>query len=209
MMLRYSNKYFLSLLLLAHAATTSTVHGWIVMSPIQQTIVSNSQTTTILNMMSDGSESVPQPTTFREAEILGLRFMQENKHEEALETFKAGLKLPGSRKDVIRTQLVSGPSPVGGSAGGRESKDVQTLDEFELQAAHYNLACANAQLGNVDEAVGNLKKCFDCGFDNYATVRGDPDLSNLQGTYEFNDLMEEYDGSSGGFNPFGFFGGKK
>ena len=65
--------------------------------------------------------------------------------------FTKGLKLPGSRPDVVRTKLVSGPSPVGGSAGGTESQFVLSLDEFELQAAHYNMACAHARLGNPKE----------------------------------------------------------
>jgi hypothetical protein len=61
------------------------------------------------------------------------------------------MKLPGSRPDVMRTKLLSGPSPVGGAFGGLESSRVMTLDEFELQAAHYNMACAYAQLGNAVE----------------------------------------------------------
>jgi len=151
----------------------------------------------------------PPPTTFREAEILGLRLMQEQNHEAALQTFQAGLKLPGSRKDVIRTQSLKGASPVGGSTGGRESTHVATLDEFEYQAAHYNLACAHAQLGQIDDAVSNLRQCFDCGFDNYATVRGDPDLATLQETLEFQDLLDTYDPPGTGLfpNPFGFLGG--
>lgn len=69
------------------------------------------------------------------------------------------MKLPGSRKDIIRTQTLSGPSPVGGSAGGREGRVVQTLDEFELQAAHYNIACASARLGNIAEVrVGRRRR---------------------------------------------------
>eukprot|EP00562_Extubocellulus_spinifer_P030842 CAMPEP_0178704874 /NCGR_PEP_ID=MMETSP0699-20121125/14453_1 /TAXON_ID=265572 /ORGANISM="Extubocellulus spinifer, Strain CCMP396" /LENGTH=62 /DNA_ID=CAMNT_0020352331 /DNA_START=703 /DNA_END=894 /DNA_ORIENTATION=+ len=47
--------------------------------------------------------------------------------------------------------MLSGPSPVGGSQGGTEGKLVMGLDEFELQAAHYNIACAEARLGNVAE----------------------------------------------------------
>lgn len=61
------------------------------------------------------------------------------------------MKLPGSRPDVLRTKSLSGPSPVGGSFGGTESQDVMSLDDFELQAAHYNMACAHARLGNLDE----------------------------------------------------------
>jgi hypothetical protein len=48
--------------------------------------ISKSQKRTILSS-SPGDESSPTPTleTFREAEIVGLRFMQEGKHEQALE----------------------------------------------------------------------------------------------------------------------------
>ena len=45
------------------------------------------------------------------------------------------MALPGSKSDVVRTKSLSGPSPVGGSMGGFESKNTLTLDEFELQAA--------------------------------------------------------------------------
>lgn len=65
--------------------------------------------------------------------------------------FKNGMKLPGSRADVVRTKLLSGPSPVGGAFGGLESSRILSLDEFELQAAHYNMACAYARLGNAAE----------------------------------------------------------
>ena len=61
------------------------------------------------------------------------------------------MKLPGTRPDVLRTKALSGPSPVGGAFGGTESQRVMTLDDFELQAAHYNMACAHARLGNLDD----------------------------------------------------------
>ena len=57
---------------------------------------------------------------------------------------------------MVRTKSLSGPSPVGGSMGGFDSQSVQPLDEFELQAAHYNIACAHAQLGNVDEVCFSI-----------------------------------------------------
>jgi hypothetical protein len=59
------------------------------------------------------------------------------------------MKLPGSRPDVVRTKSLSGPSPVGGAFGGTESVKVLALDDFEKQAAHYNMACAHARLGNL------------------------------------------------------------
>lgn len=173
-------------------------------------------------------KDMTKPTTFREAEVLGLRLMQQGNYEEALKgkmnshpdhqdnklthslydtivAFQDGLQLKGSRQDVIRTKRLSGPSPVGGSTGGMESRNVETLDEFELQAAYYNMACAQSQLGNLAEAVVALQTAFDNGFDNFATVRGDPDLDPIKGEKEFEKLMKTYEPKMG-FNPFGLFG---
>jgi len=149
------------------------------------------------------SEATEGPTTFREAEVLGLRQMQEGSYEEALKTFKDGMKLPGSRPDILRSKLLSGPSPVGGAYGGLQSNQVYTLDEFELQAAYYNLACIYAQLNDTSNSVANLKLAFESGFDNYATVRGDPDLKAIQDSSDFQDLMDEVNPKKG-FNPFKF-----
>jgi hypothetical protein len=96
---------------------------------------------------------------------------------------------------------------VGGSTGGYESQSKQTLDEFEWQAAHYNMACAHAQLGNLEESVAELEKAFQNGFDNYATVRADPDLDPVKESDSFEELMKSVEPKKGGFNPFGFFGG--
>jgi hypothetical protein len=117
--------------------------------------------------------------------------------------FQNGLKLPGSRTDIIRTKNISGPSPVGGSAGGTEGRQVQTLDEFEMQAAHYNIACAYARMDKSKEACESLEQAFKAGFDNYATVAADPDLASLKNTSDYDNLMSRYDKK--GFNPFGLF----
>lgn len=118
------------------------------------------------------------------------------------------MSLPGSRTDVIRTKSLAGPSPVGGSMGGFESKSTVTLDEFELQAVYYNMACAYSQLNNIEEAVVSLQSAFENGFDNFATVKQDPDLDPVKGTPAFEAMMEKYDPKTKGFNPFGMFGGK-
>ena len=119
--------------------------------------------------------------------------------------FKLAMSLPGSRPDILRKANISGPSPVGGSSGGTTDKFVRTLDEFEYQAAHYNLACTYACLGDVGESVNNLRKAFENGFDNYATVRADPDLAGVRESKEFERLMDEFDPRRG-FNPFNVFG---
>ena len=94
---------------------------------------------------------------------------------------------------MVRNKLLAGPSPVGGSFGGLQSQTVYTLDEFELQAAYYNMACIYSKLGDTTNAVDNLRNAFQNGFDNYATVRGDPDLKPVQDTPEFDELMNEFD----------------
>jgi hypothetical protein len=54
------------------------------------------------------------------------------------------------------------------------------------------------------KAILNVEKAFENGFDNYSTVRGDPDLDPIKKEPAFEKLMEKYDGNNG-FNPFGFF----
>jgi len=143
------------------------------------------------------------PTTFREAEILGLRLMQDGRYEEALTTFTKGMKLPGSRMDIVRTKNVSGPSPVGGAAGGTEGKEVWSLDEFEYQAAYYNMACACAKLGAVPEAVDNLRSAYEKGFENIKTMTSDPDLRPVFGSVEFEMFMDDINPKKKGL--FGLF----
>ena len=56
----------------------------------------------------------------------------------------------------------------------------------------------------------NLQRAFENGFDNYNTVRGDPDLDPIKQERDFEKLMEAYAPSKGSsFNPFGFLGKKK
>ena len=119
-----------------------------------------------------------------------------------------GMTLPGSRTDIIRTKSLAGPSPVGGSTGGYESKFTTSLDEFELQAVQYNMACAYAQLNELENAVNALQTAFENGFDNFATVKVDPDLDPIRGTPSYEALMEQYEPKSKSFNPFGIFGNK-
>lgn len=91
--------------------------------------------------------------------------------------------------------------------GGYESQNTLALDEFELQACYYNMACAHAQLGNAQESIACLDKSFAAGFDNYNTVREDPDLEPIRKEKDFEVLMQKYEAKKG-FNPFGFFSKK-
>lgn len=159
-------------------------------------------TTTSLPSSDDEFALPAPPTSFRESEILGLRLMQEERYADALLAFTKGMKLPGSKCDIVRTKNVSGPSPVGGSHGGTEGKEVWTLDEFEYQAAYYNMACACAKLGEIEEAVVNLRNAYDNGFDNYGAITSDPDLEAVQDSDDFKAFLEEVNPKKKGL--FGF-----
>lgn len=154
--------------------------------------------------MHNGSDEYETTTnTQRTKQNKTLKTYHSNKHTKQT-AFQKAMSLPGSRPDILRTANVPGPSPVGGSKGGTQDRFVQNLDEFEFQAAHYNVACAHACLGNVGDAVNNLQKAFEYGFDNFATVRADPDLGSLEGTREFDALMKKWDPKSRGI--MGLFG---
>ena len=49
----------------------------------------------------------------------------------------------------------------------------------ELQAAHFNAACAHAALGDVDAGLTSVAACVAAGYDDGATLDADPDLAPL------------------------------
>lgn len=57
------------------------------------------------------------------------------------------------------------------------------------------------------QSIFNLQKSFENGFNNFATVRGDPDLDPVKDQSDYKKLMNTYDAK--GFNPFGFLGSKQ
>lgn len=57
------------------------------------------------------------------------------------------------------------------------------------------------------QSIFNLQKSFENGFNNFATVRGDPDLDPVKDQADYKKLMNAYDAK--GFNPFGFLGSKQ
>jgi hypothetical protein len=65
------------------------------------------------------------------------------------------------------------------------------------------MACAYAQLGQSTEALEALRTALKAGFDNFATLRSDPDLAPLQSEAGWTRLLEEYEPKKG-FNPFRF-----
>ena len=57
----------------------------------------------------------------------------------------------------------------------------------------YNLACANSRLGETDEAIENLAKAVDLGFDSMAFMERDPDIEALHGRKEFKKILARRD----------------
>jgi tetratricopeptide (TPR) repeat protein len=56
-------------------------------------------------------------------------------------------------------------------------------------ASLYNLACAQARMGQKDKAIDTLKRALSAGFSNYGQLRGDGDLDNLHGDPRFRALV--------------------
>lgn len=61
------------------------------------------------------------------------------------------------------------------------------------------------KLWDLPFGLTGLRLDSDYGFDNYATVRSDPDLGNIHASADFQRLMNDYDKK---INPFGGFFGK-
>lgn len=62
---------------------------------------------------------------------------------------------------------------------------------FEKGICHYNIACANAQLGNADEAFSHLEKAFASGFKDFKGMQGDPELAVLHGDKRWSELVKD------------------
>lgn len=56
---------------------------------------------------------------------------------------------------------------------------------------HYNLACSCALLGRVDEAFLALQQAIGFGYDDFAHLQRDPDLTNLRQDPRYIALLEQ------------------
>ena len=59
---------------------------------------------------------------------------------------------------------------------------------------YYNMACALAVMGRIDEAIDTLEKAVDEGYDDYDWMRMDGDLKNLHEHPRFKNLLERLKG---------------
>lgn len=103
----------------------------------------------------------------------------------------------------------------------------EALDKFEtvliLQPTDreravtgYNMACCYSKLQQTEKGLSALEAAMDAGFEDYKTIRTDPDLEGLRESEEFEPLLKQYDepfinenAIKAISNIFGFMGGKK
>jgi CubicO group peptidase (beta-lactamase class C family) len=62
--------------------------------------------------------------------------------------------------------------------------------------ALFNLACAEALLGNTESALDALEEAIDAGWRDREAMRTDPDLTSIRDTERFGELLEHRPGSS-------------
>ena len=56
--------------------------------------------------------------------------------------------------------------------------------------AHYNLACSYSLLGDLDEAIEELRAAIEYGYDDHEFMMTDPDLENVRRDRRFEDLCD-------------------
>ncbi|KAI7841388.1 hypothetical protein COHA_005006 [Chlorella ohadii] len=127
------------------------------------------------------------PRRAREAIDLGLKKYQAGEFQAALDLFQLSLELPGS--GVMR--MAGSP------------KEYSCASEGEENAALYNMACCWAAMGQRQSALTVLEALLENNFEDYASIRSDPDLAPVRGP-ELDKLLSKYDGLLAKV-----FGGKK
>lgn len=114
------------------------------------------------------------PLTARESIEMGLETYQEKDYEGALALFRQALTLPGTG---IK----------------RDKKKPNELSVGERYSALYNIACCQAQLGMLEDALDTLASCMEAGYEDYENLRQDPDLEPLRTSPEFEELIETFE----------------
>ena len=120
-----------------------------------------------------------QPKECREAIASGIAALKAGDTAAALALFQDALRLPGT--GVLRDRA----KPRERTSG-------------EEAAAYYNIACAQARLGAVEEGLAALRSCFSTGYSDFKQVQTDADLAPLRASPGYAALMRSYDRPSGG-----------
>lgn len=85
------------------------------------------------------------------------------------------------------------------------------MSDGEKMTALYNIACCQAQLGDVRAGLMALAGCLEAGYSEVGQIRSDPDLAPLREDPRFEGLLTRFgpkkDNLLGGFDLSGLFGG--
>lgn len=65
-------------------------------------------------------------------------------------------------------------------------------------SALFNMACCYSQLEEVDSGIACIRGLLEDGFDDFATLRSDPDLQYLRASSDFAPLLKSFEGSNQG-----------
>ncbi|EHA8591128.1 protein MET1, chloroplastic [Cocos nucifera] len=88
----------------------------------------------------------------------------------------------------------------------RNGKYEEALEKFEsvlgsksepdeASVASYNVACCYSKLNQVQAGLSALEDAMQAGYEDFKTIRTDPDLANLRASEEFEPLIKKYDES--------------
>ncbi|KQK20702.1 protein MET1, chloroplastic [Brachypodium distachyon] len=65
----------------------------------------------------------------------------------------------------------------------------------EASVASYNVACCYSKLDRIQAGLSALEDAMKAGYEDFKTIRTDPDLANLRKSEEFDPLLNKYDES--------------
>lgn len=111
------------------------------------------------------SKPAAEPKVCKEAINAGLELYRSKQYKEAITMWQKSLEMPGS-----------GAMRMSGTV-----REFSCPSEGEENAALYNMACAYSQLKETQSAVTCIQGALENGFDDFQTLRKDPDLANIQG----------------------------
>lgn len=137
--------------------------------------------------------------------------------EKQIENYIKKVEMEEQREQKLTAGLASY------KAGDYEEALVQFETVLGLQpsrkedaVASYNVACCYSKLGEVEAGLLALEAAMNAGFEDYKTIRADPDLTTLRESEKFKPLLNRYDEPFINENAmkaissvFGIFGGKK
>jgi tetratricopeptide (TPR) repeat protein len=139
------------------------------------------------------SETSPAAEASQEAVVFfksGVQYASRGDYANALREFKAAEKLSPRFNGLLMNLGVTYlqlEDFVRASEYLRRAVEQNPRDA----AAHYNLACLQARLGQSADAIASLNAAKTHGMKLTASVRRDPDLSSLRGRRDFETLFEQ------------------